>query len=126
MTRINLIPPKDLYYKFLLSELRELPRVFKHVEKYNISKDINCTYTLNKGHIKFFTNKLNYLFLRYCILHKEAIKRGYRINYTIEDLYFKYKNLLSDRRQIKYNPTITEIKTSQERLNQKMFNILLK
>lgn len=127
MTRINLIKAEELYYKFLLAEIRELPRIFNYVEKFGI--DINkipSDFTLNKGHIKFFSNKLKFLFERYCLLYYEANKRGYKINYSIEGLYNKYSHLLIEENQIKYIPTIKDLHVSQERLNQKLLNLLLR
>lgn len=124
MTRINLLPPKELHYKHLLAELRELPRVFSYVNKYGISPIIAPYYTLNKGHVKFFTNKLQFLFCRYCMLHNEATRRGYNINFTIEELYVKYSDLMSATQQIKYTPTPEEIKVSQQRTTEKLKSIL--
>ena len=126
MTRINLTQPKELYYKFLLAELRELPRIFSYVEKHGIPKDIPKEFKLNAGHIKFFTIRLKFLFERYCLLYYEAQQRGYNINYTITDLYNKYSYLITSKEQIDYNPTIKDIQTSQERLNNKLLLIFQK
>ncbi len=124
MTRINLLPPKELYYKHLLAELRELPRVFAYVSKYGISPIIAPNYTLNKGHVKFFTNKLQFLFCRYCMLHNEATLRGYNINFTIDELYAKYAKLIISPQQIKYTPTPEEINISHQRITEKLKSIL--
>lgn len=38
MTRINLIPARELSDQHLLAEIRELPRIFSHVEKHGVNK----------------------------------------------------------------------------------------
>jgi hypothetical protein len=41
--------------------------------------DISQTYTLGKGHMKFFTNKLGWLWSRYEELNVECRKRGFNV-----------------------------------------------
>lgn len=81
MTRINVgIPPEDLHDKHLLAEHREIKRIPNIIAsgRANI-KDIPKEFTLGKGHVKFFYNKIFYLAVRYNQLHKECIKRGFNV-----------------------------------------------
>lgn len=64
MTRINLIPPRYLADQHLVAEHKEILQL---CGSYKISKrskkgiDFNQTpkqFTLNKGHVKFFYNKV--------------------------------------------------------------------
>jgi len=83
MTRINLIPPTQLTDQHLIAEYREItmvPAALKRTidSKAGLSLDkIPKVFTLNKGHVTFFYNKGKYLFLRYQLLIKEMIARGF-------------------------------------------------
>lgn len=85
MTRINVIPPCELVDKHLLAEYRELPRVFGLIEKW---QDRGCpdtgvtSYTMGKGHVKFFYNKAVWLAVRFDQLVSEMRRRGFRPQYT--------------------------------------------
>lgn len=98
MTRINVIPPAELTRQHLLAEYRELPRVFKLVEKFvargyspeQLSRHGQPTsYTLGKGHVLFFYDKLSFLAERQQQLIDEMLKRGYRPTFTdrLSDTY---------------------------------------
>ena len=63
MTRINIgIPPKQLTNKHLIAEHREIKRIPNVISKgkYNL-KSIPPEFTLGKGHVSFFYDKLQYL-----------------------------------------------------------------
>jgi deoxyribonuclease (pyrimidine dimer) len=100
MTRINAgIPPRQLSRQHLIAEHREIVRIPNTIKsgKANIS-GIPEQFTLGKGHVKFFYNKLRYLHKRYEQLYKECMKRGYNMTYfgkSFEDLppglYHDYK-----------------------------------
>lgn len=80
MTRINCINPSDLTRQHLIAEYRELPRVFTLARKaYDRDKKpvIPDGYTLGKGHVTFFYDKLLYLVQRYNDLIDEMLVRGY-------------------------------------------------
>ena len=82
MTRINLVPPEELCDQHLLAELRELPRIPNAVLKGRYSLEgMPKEYTLGKGHVKFFYNKLSFLMVRYDCLMREACMRGFNISY---------------------------------------------
>ncbi len=87
MTRINCIPVKELTDKHLLAEYRELPRVFRLARA---APDAPKHYVLGAGHVKFFYNKLGYLFVRQNQLHAEMLQRGFKPNYTPQQLYHEW------------------------------------
>lgn len=81
MTRINCIKPSELVRQHLISEYRELPRVFSLVRKAQDKglqpSDIKAPrrYTLGTGHVKFFYDKLGYLVKRQQALIDEMQRR---------------------------------------------------
>lgn len=83
MTRINLVPPKELGVKHLVGEHYELPRVFNLVRRAQERGETPATvgipsdYVLGAGHLKFFYNKLRFLERRYGLLKGEMQYRGY-------------------------------------------------
>lgn len=89
MTRINLVDPAVLTNQHLLAEWRELPRIFTAVRKL---LDKGCTvdqvnippkYKLGTGHVRFFYNKLLYLYGRWQKLTFELQKRDYNLDNKI-------------------------------------------
>lgn len=86
MTRINAgINPSSLSDKHLLAEHREIKRIPNTIGKGKaIIKDIPDDFVLGKGHVKFFYNKLYYLFNRYNAIHRECLKRGFNVTYYRE------------------------------------------
>ena len=88
MTRINLIPPRQLSGKHLVAEYRELPRVFGLVRRAQARGEQPYAYrnydryVLGKGHVKFFYTRLRYLVRRYDELVQEMRNRGYQPNYA--------------------------------------------
>lgn len=83
MTRINAgIPPAELSDKHLLAEHREIKRIPNAVSKGKFNIDGKPEeFTLGKGHVKFFYDKLSYLFFRYRSIYHECLKRGFKITY---------------------------------------------
>lgn len=80
MTRINVVPPWELSDAHLLAEHRELKRIPNCIAKgrYSLS-NMPSEYTLWTGHVKFFYDKLGWLYERYTLLYKECIKRGFNV-----------------------------------------------
>ena len=90
MVRINLIEPSHLSDQHLLAEWVEIQMLMKSL--YNklqtksveeVCKNIPDTYRLGKGHIKFFENKLSYLFTRLNLIHNTMLNRGFNPNKQI-------------------------------------------
>ena len=79
MTRINCIPVQDLSNQHLIAEYRELPRVFNYARA---DAKIPAQYTLGKGHMTFFFDKLIYLHHRQVQLIYECLERGFDIQFT--------------------------------------------
>lgn len=108
MTRINsAINPKNLTDQHLIAELRELPRIFtavyKRLDQSVGFKDIPKEFTLGRGHMKFFYNKLLFLYRRHYSLINEYNNRfenkrwHYYIDNNWRDELFT-KNLLKSYR----------------------------
>jgi deoxyribonuclease (pyrimidine dimer) len=80
MVRINLVHPKKLSDQHLIAEYNEILMLFGYVKKYPSAENIPHDYSLGKGHIKFFKNKLIYLKKRHEIIKKEMKKRNFETN----------------------------------------------
>lgn len=88
MTRINAdYDPKRLVDQHLMAEYRELPMVHAALRKSlrtrkvnDIIKGITKNYTLNKGHVTFFYDKLLFLNNRYERLKIELNNRGFQLD----------------------------------------------
>jgi len=83
MTRINLVPPRELTDQHLVAEYREIFMVGSSLQRSIASKSWSKTltnlpekFTLNTGHVKFFYNKGLYLDKRYHQLVHEMKQRG--------------------------------------------------
>lgn len=83
MTRINCgIPPPQLRREHLIAEHREIVRIPNSIKDNKAKiKDIPNEFKLGIGHVKFFYNKLRYLWQRYSEIYQECIRRGYNVTY---------------------------------------------
>lgn len=120
MTRINLIDVEKLTDQHLLSEYRELPRVFWLV-KIRIQKWKNIivsqqTYTLWKWHVIFFFDKLLFLKKRLTKIINECKKRWFNISFQNEIDLSKFPDELTKD----YFPNIDEIEISRKRIQEKI------
>jgi len=81
MTRINVgIPPRYLPGPQLIAEHREIKRVPNAVRRHNPDlSNLPPEFKLGTGHVRFFYNKLGYLFQRYSSLYVECVRRGYHV-----------------------------------------------
>lgn len=83
MTRINIVDVKELHQSHLVSEYREIVRVFALARKSQHElhkKKIPNEYTLGTGHVLHFIDKLKYITERYDALCNEMTNRGYTCN----------------------------------------------
>lgn len=118
MTRINIIPPEELYDQHLIAEYREifmvpgsLRRVLKSKIGYQSSK-ISSQYTLNKGHVYFFFDKGLYLEKRYNLIIKEMQKRG--MNPDVNRLF--PKDSFPEKQYKDWMPSEKEMNIARERI----------
>ena len=81
MTRINVgYPVKKLTTRHLLSEHREIVRIPNMVKSGKAKIDnIPEHFSLGKGHVKFFYNKLGYLLSRYYKVYAECVSRQFNV-----------------------------------------------
>ena len=120
MTRINLTPPNELCDQHLIAELHELPRIPNGLLKGNLKLDfsgIPDKYTLGEGHVKFFINKLTFLWCRYQELLEEAQQR----KFSVQDR-FPEESMIALPLDCweEYVPTEEEIKLSRDRIIEKL------
>lgn len=83
MTRINsAIPVECLTDEHLLAEHREIKRLSSVLSKTNKQTvRIPAKFCLGPGHVKFFLNKMGFIFDRYLCLYNECKKRGFDVQY---------------------------------------------
>lgn len=122
MTRINLVPVKELTDQHLMREYQELPRIVglvkKAIEKGKSPKDfkIASDYLLGAGHVTFFYDKLDFLRKRQLSLIAELIERKYNIVHmdglNLEGIPFEWIN--------DYIPTEQGLFLSRERIKEKI------
>lgn len=80
MTRINVVPVTELTNAHLLAEHREIKRIPNCIAKWRYSLVwAPAQYTLWTGHVKFFYDKLGWLYERYVLLYNECKARNFNI-----------------------------------------------
>lgn len=82
MTRINCVPVEELHSKHLVAEYREVMRVRDLSKKWwdrtgGDDDEIPESYCMGKGHVKFFYNKMKYIYKRFASLVVEMHKRDF-------------------------------------------------
>ena len=116
MTRINLIPPKELCDQHLLAEHRELTRIPNAVAKGKFHlKGQPEEYKLGEGHVRFFFNKMAFLKRRYDELHTECKARGFKVQYIWPETLPSSPELWLD-----YQPTATALEINRQRIQERM------
>lgn len=123
MTRINIgIPVKQLTDKHLMAEHRELKRIPNVVSRgrYNL-KTTPKEFTLGKGHVSFFYDKLGYLKDRYLELYDECRARGFNVQSYISSWDGVPRELMNS-----YTPTQRDIDIVSERIRDRLANPLSK
>ncbi len=121
MTRVNVgVHPSELPDKLLLAEHREIKRIPNAIKsgRYNLN-GIPDQFTLGKGHVKFFYNKLTYLLERYQALYLECIDRKFNVQYYGVSWCGTPEKLLG-----KYTPTVEDRQLIIDRINSKGFQLL--
>jgi len=113
VTRINIdFTVKNLTDKHLLAEHRGIKRIPKIIKSGKAEmENIPEKFCLGKGHIKFFYNKLGYLYRRYISIYLECVNRGF----GVQDYSTAWKGvpaeLMGD-----YKPTEEDKKLIEDRI----------
>ena len=128
MTRINVVPVKELSDKHLLAEYRELPRVFALARQWYVKAslassdlpydEIPSTYRLGKGHVTFFYDRLLWCFNRQFDLYQECLDRGFDVKLDPrkgrEDFLSAPLPLFND-----YKPTAQAVRINRARIKER-------
>jgi deoxyribonuclease (pyrimidine dimer) len=121
MTRINAgIKPIHLCNKHLLAEHREIKRIPNVLSNkphlLESIDDIPTEFTLGKGHVRFFYDKLGYLHSRYFAIYEECKRRGFNVEFYGE-AFDRYQGtrLYND-----YQPTLNGIILISARINERL------
>lgn len=121
MTRINsAIPVENLTDEHLLAEHREIKRLpwclEKAIESGSIM-NIPEKFTLGKGHVLFFLDKMRYTLFRSHAIYSELHQRGFNVKYW----GFKWWNI-EERFNNEYTPTSEERDLLIERITERIMN----
>lgn len=127
MTRVNLVRPEDLADQHLFAEWRELkmiPPKLKEVQKnklgYQIMKDVPDKYSLSTGHVRFFYDKMHFLFTRYDLLTEELHKREYNITkHNAEEIFLL--GILPEMQNNFWTPSKEEIQINIARISERLY-----
>lgn len=121
MTRINsAIPVKYLTDEMLLAEHREikrLPSVLSKAIQCNSVSKVPNKFCLGTGHVKFFLNKMLFIFNRYKIIKDECELR----KFNITDYSSNFLNI-DDKYMNDYTPTEGEYSLLKERITERINN----
>lgn len=123
MTRVNLVHVEDLADQHLFAEWRELKMIPAKVRK-NLANavpmdKIPVSYTLSTGHVKFFYNKMDWLYIRHRALTTELKKREFNISEFNSFAAFLHE-MPDDLKQSIWSPTLNEIKINIDRISQRL------
>lgn len=122
MTRINVVPPQELSVKHLVAEYREITRLPGNLEtslnrkgkKFEL-KEIPSKYTLGKGHVKFFYDKMLFLEKRFKALVDEMLNRGYNPTHRDSTIFIPSdKSFYND-----YTPTEEALEINRARIKER-------
>lgn len=120
MTRINVaIPVKELTNRHLIAEHREIKRIPNTITSGRAKiVDIPKQFTLGKGHVKFFYNKLEYLRKRYEELYQECKNREFNVSYYGDAWNGIPSNLMNN-----YQPTQQDKEIIEQRIKERLNKI---
>lgn len=118
MTRINVVPVTELSDRHLVAEYRELPRLYKLSKAWadrGANKPIPAEYTLGKGHVTFFFDKLAYIWRRHWQLCHEMNDRGFTVNFYPPSLMIVHLSMIND-----YKPTRKALSINRARIAKRL------
>ena len=116
MTRINVVPVKELLDEHLRAEYREITRIPNHLVKVGMKPNMDnqpSRYTLGTGHVKFFYDKMAWLRKRFEELSIEMDTRGFK---TGKEWSYQLPVSLSKD----YKVTEEDLKVNRERIIDRM------
>ena len=122
MTRINLIPVRELTREHLVAEYKEIMRLPGSLKKSLNRKskpfcfsEIPPQYVLGKGHVKFFYDKFKWAEKRFLSLVTEMKRRGYEPTFGYTNIFKVEPRFYND-----WKPSLSEINLSQLRINERL------
>lgn len=122
MTRVNVVPVTELCDQHLLAEHREIKRIPNCLISGKLSYEYDdrpeC-YVLGPGHVKFFTNKLRWLYLRYIQLHEECLRRNFNVEWMWPDGQIG-PAALDIRAWNDYKPDAQALRINRKRIKERM------
>lgn len=113
MVRVNLIEPKALSDQHLIAEYNEILMLIAYIKTYPMLDNIPKNYTLGKGHMRFFKDKILYLKRRHDAIRGEMMDRGFRANRII--LLEYRREMLND-----WRPDEKDLRIIKSRLIEKL------
>ena len=123
MTRINILPVRELYDQHLIAEYREITMVPAALGRSLNSKNgvdkskIFSKYTLGKGHVYFFYDKGKYLDERYSQIILEMKRRGFNCD---PNRKFPKEIFIENKLYNDWAPTIEDYKIIKKRIDDKI------
>ncbi len=116
MVRINLIEPVELSDQHLIAEQVEILMLMSYIQKHpKMDGTEPKEFTLNKGHMKFFRDKVLYLHKRYTSILNEMVNRGFKITWKFPDINEIPIELYND-----YKPDQKALNIINERINERI------
>lgn len=114
MVRVNFVPVKNLADQHAMAEYNEILMLMSYIIAHPTIDDVSLCYTLGKGHMKFFKNKVGFLERRFHELKNELLCRKYKVTqeFPITSLPLDHYN--------EYIPTQLEIELSKQRILKKI------
>jgi hypothetical protein len=121
MTRINVVPVEELCDQHLLAEHREITRIPNCIDRGRYSLEGQPSeYTLGKGHVKFFYDKLGFLFMRHRELHLECVRRGFNVQDRWPSTIMSYEPPFDRYLFNDYTPTEEALAINRARIQERM------
>ena len=123
MTRINILPVRDLYDQHLIAEYREITMVPAALGRSLKSKNgvdksrISSKYTLGEGHVYFFYDKGKYLDIRYSQIISEMKRRGFNCD---PNRSFPREIFIENKLYNHWSPTLEDYKIIEQRIQDKI------
>jgi hypothetical protein len=124
MTRVNAgVDPALLHPKQLLAEHYEMVRIPNSIRKgrAKIDDKLPKAFTLGKGHVRFFYDKLDYLRARYFEVRSECVKRGF----NVQDFSSAFDGIPEKLFQSGWCPSAADRSLVVERIQQRGFSLRL-